>query len=145
MQTCSLVFLPCFILRGKVGGTCRHTLNPVCAVAVMGWGRVCGRWKVSRHRPAGRLLTTDLKQSRAREVCIEASPQCPPAASLLPAWPQLQKTFSKGCQVAGGLTPRGDPEVEPLWTSMQTRELLARAAQSRDCLSQWLGWPRVQY
>lgn len=96
-----------------MGGTHRHTLNTVCAVAVMGWGRVCGRWKVSRHRPAGRLLTTDLKQRRAREVCSEASPQCAPAASLLPVRPQIQIPQQR--VPGGGVTPRGDSEVEPPW------------------------------
>lgn len=98
--------------RGKVGGTRRHTLNPVWAVAVMGWGRGCGRWKVSRHHLAGRLLTTDSKQHRAREVCAETSPpvppQCPPPACPAP------KAFSKGCQV-GGTGTRGHPKVEPPW------------------------------
>lgn len=70
-------------------------LNPVCAVAVMDRGRACGRWKVSRHHPAGKLLTTDLKQGRMRQVCMEASPQHALAAALLPAQPQVQKTLQQ--------------------------------------------------
>lgn len=71
-------YSPLHLERGKVRGTRRHPLNPVCAVAVMGWGRACGRWKVSRQRPAGKLLTTDLMQQWlwlwGQAACLEQGP-----------------------------------------------------------------------
>lgn len=91
-----------------------------------------------------RLLTTASEQPRAREVCAQASPpNARPAASLLPARPQLRKTFSKGCQVAGegGVTPRGDPEVEPPWVDpLQRRAEISPPEQRRAGMASLNGW-----
>lgn len=76
-------------------------------MAVMGWGRACGRWKVSRHH----LLTTDWKQCRVREVCIRqtpAQPSCLSPACSAPVPINLQQNVPDGW----GGTPEVGPEVE---------------------------------
>lgn len=114
----------------------------------MGWGRGCGRWKVSRHRPAGRLLTADLMQqrcgSRGQAVCLEQAParflhttakgrlapRDPPVPQL-PGSPYLQQG------AVGGWHPAGTPR----WSHHRLRHFdaswrcLSRAARSRGCLA----------
>lgn len=93
----------------------------------MGWGRSCGRWKVSRHHTAGRLLTADLMQqhcsSQGQAVCLEQAPArflhttakgrlAPrdPPVTQLPGSPDLQQGAPGGSR---GLAPSRNPKVEP--------------------------------